>query len=135
MSQVTQGEGYSVANLDDLGDGPGFRKVRRDLGVEEFGINAIVMPTGIESEFHYHETQEELYFVHSGELEIEFGDGTVHRLGPGGIARVAAATHRKTRNVSGGDTVYVVVGAKGGYVGRDGRNPDGADGPAVTQIG
>jgi mannose-6-phosphate isomerase-like protein (cupin superfamily) len=135
MSQVTQGEGYSVANLDDLGDGPGFRKIRRDLDVEEFGINAIVMPTGIESEFHYHETQEELYFVHSGELEIEFGDGTVHRLGPGGIARVAAATHRKTRNVSGADTVYVVVGAKGGYVGRDGRNPDGADGPAVKQLG
>lgn len=135
MSQVTQGEGYSVANLDDLGDGPGFRKVRRDLGVEEFGINAIVMPTGIESGFHYHETQEELYFVHSGELEIEFGDGTVHRLGPGGIARVAAETHRKTRNVSGADTVYVVVGAKGGYVGRDGRNPDGADGPAVKQLG
>jgi mannose-6-phosphate isomerase-like protein (cupin superfamily) len=135
MSQVTQGEGYSVANLDDLGDGPGFRKVRRDLGVEEFGINAIVMPTGIESEFHYHETQEELYFVHSGELEIEFGDGTVHRLGPGGIARVAAATHRKTRNVSGADAVYVVVGAKGGYVGRDGRAPEGAVGPAVKQVG
>jgi uncharacterized cupin superfamily protein len=134
MSQVTQGEGYSVAHLDDLGDGPGFRKIRRELGVEEFGINAIVMPTGIESEFHFHDTQEELYFVHSGELEIEFGDGTVHRLGPGGIARVAAATHRKTRNVSGADAVYVVVGAKGGYVGRDGRNPDGADGPAVTQI-
>jgi mannose-6-phosphate isomerase-like protein (cupin superfamily) len=135
MSQVTQGEGYSVANLDELGDGPGFRKVRRDLGVEEFGINAIVMPTGIESGFHFHETQEELYFVHSGELEIEFGDGTVHRLGPGGVARVAAATHRKTRNVSGADVVYVVVGAKGGYVGRDGRNPEGADGPAVKQIG
>lgn len=134
MSQVMQGDGYSVANLDDLGDGPGFRKIRRDLGVEEFGINAIVMPTGIESEFHFHDRQEELYFVHSGELEIEFGDGTVHRLGPGGIARVAAATHRKTRNVSGGDTVYVVVGAEGGYVGRDGRNPDGADGPSVRQV-
>lgn len=134
MSQVMQGDGYSVANLDDLGDGHGFRKVRRDLGVEEFGINAIVMPTGIESEFHYHDQQEELYFVHSGELEIEFGDGTVHRLGAGGIARVAAATHRKTRNVSGEDVVYVVVGAKGGYVGRDGRQPEGEPGPAVRQI-
>ena len=134
MSQVTQGEGYSVANLDDIGDGPGFRKVRSALGVEEFGINAIVMPTGIESGFHYHETQEELYFVHSGEIEIEFGDGTVHKLGPGGFARVAAATHRKTRNVSGADAVYVVVGAKGGYVGRDGRNPNGDAGPGVRQI-
>lgn len=134
MSQVMQGDGYAVANIGDLGDGPGFRKIRPALGVEEFGINAIVMPPGIESGFHYHDEQEELYFVHSGELEIEFGDGTVHKLGPGGVARVAAATHRKTRNVSDADTVYVVVGAKGGYVGRDGRNPDGDSGPAVRQI-
>ena len=134
MGNVTQGEGYAVANLDDLGDAPGFRKIRRELGVEEFGINAIVMPTGIESDFHYHDEQEELYFVHRGELEIEFGDGTAHRLGPGGMARVAAATHRKTRNVSGEDTVYVVVGAKGGYVGRDGRAPGDNDLARVRQI-
>ncbi|HEX2070679.1 MAG TPA: cupin domain-containing protein [Thermoleophilaceae bacterium] len=134
MSNVTQGEGYSVANLDDIGEGPGFRKIRRELGVEEFGINAIVMPSGIESDFHYHDEQEELYFVHSGELEIEFGDGTVHRLGPGGMARVAAATHRKTRNVSGGDAVYVVIGAKGGYVGRDGQAPDGNGLARVRQL-
>ena len=125
MSQVTQGEGYSVANLDDIGDGPGFRKVRSALGVEEFGINAIVMPTGIESGFHYHETQEELYFVHSGEIEIEFGDGTVHELAAGGIARVDASTHRKIRNRGDVDAVYVIVGGKGGYVGRDGQVPEG----------
>jgi mannose-6-phosphate isomerase-like protein (cupin superfamily) len=134
MSQVTQGDGYSVSNLDDLGDGPGFRKIRRGLGVEEFGINAIVMPPGIETDFHFHDEQEELYFLHAGELEIEFGDGTVHRLGPGGIARVAAATHRKTRNVGGVDAVYVVVGAKGGYVGRDGRAPEGEDLAGVRRI-
>jgi uncharacterized cupin superfamily protein len=135
MGNVTQGEGYSAANLDDLGDGPGFRKIRRELGVAEFGINAIVMPPGIESGFHYHDTQEELYFVHAGELEIEFGDGTVHRLGPGGIARVAAATHRKTRNVSDADAVYVVVGAKDGYVGRDGRDPSGEpEVPSVRRV-
>jgi len=134
MSHVTQGDGYSVADLDDLGEGPGFRKIRRKLGVEELGVNAIVMPPGIESDFHYHDEQEELYFVHSGELEIEFGDGTVHRLGPGGLARVAAATHRKTRNVSDADVVYVIVGAKGGYVGRDGRAPEGDDVARVRTI-
>jgi uncharacterized cupin superfamily protein len=134
MGKVTQGEGYAVANLDDLGEGPGFRKIRRELGVAELGVNAIVMPPGIESGFHYHDDQEELYFVHSGQLEIEFGDGTVHRLGPGGIARVDAATHRKTRNVSDADVVYVVVGAKGGYVGRDGRNSEGDAGPGVKRI-
>jgi mannose-6-phosphate isomerase-like protein (cupin superfamily) len=132
MSQVTKGEGYAVANLDDLGDGPGFRKVRQELEVAELGVNAIVMPPGIESGFHFHDTQEELYFVHSGELEIEFGDGTVHKLGPGGFARVDAPTHRKTRNVGTVDAVYVVVGAKDGYVGRDGRKPEGEE--TVRQI-
>ncbi len=49
----------------------------------------------------------------------------MHRLGPGGLARVAAATHRKIRNVGDADAVYVVVGAQGGYVGRDGQTPEG----------
>ncbi len=126
--EVTSGEGYSVANLDGLGDGPGFRKIRRALGVKEFGVNAIVMPPGIESGFHFHDEQEELYFVHKGEMEIAFGDGTEHRLGPGGMARVAAPVHRKLRNVGDEDAVYVIVGAKGGYVGRDGRRPEGDEG-------
>ena len=76
---VTEGEGYAVGRLDDLGDGPGFRKVRKGLGVTAFGVNAIVLPPGIETGFHYHDTQEELYFVHRGAVEIEFGDGSVHR--------------------------------------------------------
>lgn len=98
--EVREGDGYTVATLDALGAGPGFRKVRRALGVEELGVNAIVMPPGVEAGFHFHEEQEELYFVHSGTIEIEFGDGTVHELGPGGLARVAAATHRRVRNAT-----------------------------------
>ena len=121
------GDGYAVADLVDLGDGPGFRKIRRALGVEEFGVNAVVMPPGIETGFHSHERQEELYFVHSGTVEIEFGDGTTHQLGPGGLARVAAPTLRKVKNVADEDAVYVVVGAKGGYVGRDGIRPEGEE--------
>lgn len=134
MTNVTKGDGYAVANLDDLGDGPGFRKIRRELGVEELGINAIVMPPGIESGFHLHEQQEEVYFVHSGTIEIEFGDGTVHELGPGGLARVAAPVSRKVRNRGDVDATYVVVGAKGGYVGRDGKVPEGDDIGRVKQI-
>jgi uncharacterized cupin superfamily protein len=122
---ITAGDGFAVGSLDDLGDGPGFRKVRRELDVKEFGVNAIVMPEGMSSGFHYHDEQEELYFVHYGEIEIEFGDGTKHRLGAGGMARVDAPTHRKVENVGSGDAVYLVVGAKGGYIGRDGQVPEG----------
>jgi uncharacterized cupin superfamily protein len=85
---ITLGEGYAVGSLDDLGDGPGFRKVRKGLGVTAFGVNAIVMPPGIATGFHYHEKQEELYFLHRGELEIEFGDGSVHRLNAGSATSV-----------------------------------------------
>jgi len=127
MSNVTKGDGYAIANLDDIGEGAGFRKVRRELDVAEFGVNAIVMPPGIESGFHFHDTQEELYFVHSGVVEIEFGDGTVHELGAGGMARVDAPVHRKLRNTGDVDAVYVIVGAKGGYVGRDGQRPEGEE--------
>ncbi len=122
---MVSGDGFAVASLDELGEGPGFRKIRRGLDVKEFGINAIVMPEGMSSGFHFHDEQEELYFVHSGQIEMEFGDGSKHRLDAGGMARVDAATHRKVENVGTGEAVYVIVGAKDGYVGRDGQVPDG----------
>ncbi len=124
---VRQGDGYAVGNLDDLGDGPGFRKIRKGLGVTAFGVNAIVLPPGIETGFHYHETQEELYFVHRGAVEIEFGDGAVHELSEGSLARVDAATVRKLRNVGDVDAIYVCAGGSDGYVGRDGRVREGEE--------
>jgi uncharacterized cupin superfamily protein len=124
---VTRGAGYAVAHLEDLGEGPGFRKVRKGLGVTAFGVNAIVLPAGMETGFHFHDEQEELYFVHSGAIEMEFGDGSVQRLGAGGMARVDAATARKIRNVGDVDAVYLCAGGKDGYVGRDGRVPPGEE--------
>jgi quercetin dioxygenase-like cupin family protein len=126
--QVTVGEGYAVGDLDALGEGPGFRKVRKGLGVTAFGVNAIVMPAGYQSGRHYHDEQEELYFVHRGAIEMAFGDGTTHRLEEGGFARVDAPTVRSIRNVGEGEAIYLCAGGKDGYVGRDGRAPDGGDG-------
>ena len=91
--KVERGEGWSVANLDDLGEGPGFRKIRRPLGVTAFGVNAIVLPPSYATGSHFHDEQEELYFVHSGRVAIEFGDGSVQELEPGGLAWVDAPTH------------------------------------------
>lgn len=122
---VSRGEGYAVAHLDDLGAGPGFRKVRKGLGVAAFGVNAIVMPAGYASGFHYHDEQDELYFVHQGTMEIEFGDGSVHPLPAGTFAHVEAHTLRRLRNVGQGDAIYLCAGGKGGYVGRDGKLPEG----------
>ena len=122
---VIQGDGYAVANIDALADGPGFRKIRRALGVTAFGVNAIEIPPGYETGRHYHEQQEELYFVHRGRIEMTFNDESTHLLGPGGTARVDAAAVRKVKNVGEEPAVYLVVGGKDGYVGRDGQLPEG----------
>jgi len=132
---VVTGDGYAVGNIDDMADGPGFRKIRRELGVTAFGINAIAIPPGFATGRHYHDEQEETYFVHRGRIAMEFGDGSSHELGPGGVARVDAATVRRIRNVGDDEAVYVIAGGKDGYVGRDGQMPEGetsrfgADGP------
>jgi mannose-6-phosphate isomerase-like protein (cupin superfamily) len=125
-SEVVAGPGYAVGSLEALGEGYGFRKIRKGLDVKEFGANAIVMPPGYESNGHFHDKQEELYFVHRGRIAMTFGDGTTHELGAGGLARVDAATVRSIKNVGEDDAVFVIVGGKGGYVGRDGRLADGA---------
>jgi mannose-6-phosphate isomerase-like protein (cupin superfamily) len=128
---VVKGPGYALApDLDALGEGYGFRKVRKQLDVTAFGVNVLTLPPGYESGSHYHDQQEELYFVHRGTMLITFGDDSSHELREGGAARVDASTVRKTRNASDSeDLVYLVVGGKGGYVGRDGRAPEGETNP------
>jgi uncharacterized cupin superfamily protein len=119
------GDGWAVAHLDELGEGPGFRKVRAPLGVTAFGVNAIVLPPGYTTRRHYHERQQELYLVLEGEVEIAFGDGSKQTLGRGGLARVDPATIRQLRNTSDTDeATYFCVGGADGYVGRDGQVPD-----------
>ncbi|MEX2211400.1 MAG: cupin domain-containing protein [Gaiellaceae bacterium] len=117
--------GYRSASLDELG-GYGFRKIRQPLGVTAFGVNAIVYPPGADGVLHYHEEQDELYFVHSGTATFQVEDDTVE-LGPGGLVHVEAATPRKVSNRGDQDLVLLIVGGKGGYVGRDGQLLDPAD--------
>lgn len=119
--EVITGEGYAVANIAALGQGGGFRKIRQALEVKELGINAIVIPAGFGGRRHYHDEQEESYFIHQGTVEIEFGDGSTQRLGPGGIARIDAKTVRRFVNVGEDDLIFVAAGAKGGYVEHDGH--------------
>jgi uncharacterized cupin superfamily protein len=121
MGEAITGDGYAVSSLAEMGDGPGFRKVRRELGVTAFGINALVLPPGYETGTHYHDVQEETYFVHQGTVEFRFGDGTTHLVSAGGLARVDAATHRGMRNAGDIEAIVLVVGGKDGYVERDGQ--------------
>ena len=111
---------HSFSSVAELGEGYGFRKVRREMGVEAFGVNVLVMPPHYEGFFHYHDEQDELYFVHSGTAKVEV-DGVERTLGPGGLVHVSSTTPRKVSNAGDDDLVVLCVGAKGGYVGRDGH--------------
>jgi uncharacterized cupin superfamily protein len=117
---------YAFSSLDELGDGPGFRKVRAALGVTAFGINGIVMPAGHDGFLHWHDTQDELYFVHRGKVEVEV-EGETRVLGEGGFFHVESTTPRKVSNPFDDDAVLLAIGGKDGYVERDGHMVDEAD--------
>jgi mannose-6-phosphate isomerase-like protein (cupin superfamily) len=114
---------YHVSALDELGEGHGFRKVRAALGVTAFGVNAVVFPPRYEGPNHFHDTQDELYFVHRGTATFTF-DGDEREVGEGGLVHVESTTHRQISNRTDDDLVLLVVGGKGGYVERDGHLVD-----------
>ncbi len=117
---------HAITSLDELGEGPGFRKIRPALGVTAFGVNAIVMAPGHDGFLHYHDTQDELYFVHRGRVSVE-ADGETHELGEGGFFHVESTTPRKISNPFDDEAIVIAVGGKGGYVERDGHMVDEAD--------
>jgi mannose-6-phosphate isomerase-like protein (cupin superfamily) len=118
---------HSFGSIEELGAGPGFRKVRRALGVTAFGVNAVVYPPGFVGFNHFHDSQDELYFVHSGSARVEV-EGEERVLGAGGLCHVESTTPRRVSNASESeDLVLLVVGGKGGYVERDGHMVDEAD--------
>ena len=86
--------GYVFSSLDELGEGYGFRKIRRGLGVSAFGANALVMPPGFDGFLHYHDTQDELYFVHRER------PGSRSTASHGSSARAASCTSSRRRRGS-----------------------------------
>jgi mannose-6-phosphate isomerase-like protein (cupin superfamily) len=125
---------YAFSSLDELGEGYGFRKIRTALGVTAFGVNAIVMPPGHEGFLHYHDEQDELYFVHRGTASFEV-EGETRELGPGGLAHVESTTPRRVSNAGAEELVLLVIGGKGGYVERDGHLVDEADAERRASFG
>ena len=119
--------GHGFGSIDELGEGHGFRKVRAPLGITAFGANVIVYPPGFRGFHHFHDTQDELYFVHSGSARVEV-EGEDRILAPGGLVHVESTTQRRVSNASEtDDLVMLVIGGKGGYVERDGHMVDEAD--------
>jgi mannose-6-phosphate isomerase-like protein (cupin superfamily) len=118
--------GHRFSSLDELGEGYGFRKIRQALDVSAFGANAIVMPPGFEGFLHYHDVQDELYFVHQGTARFEVDDEK-RIVGPGALVHVESTTPRKLSNAGEDDLIVIVVGGNDGYVERDGHLVNQAD--------
>ena len=114
---------FRISSFDELGDGYGFRKVRAALGVTAFGVNGIVFPPRYEGPNHFHDTQDELYFVHRGTATFTI-DGDEHVVGQGGLVHVESTTPRAISNRTDDELVLLIVGGKGGYVERDGHLVD-----------
>src|SRR3954465_2910592 len=92
VRDVIEGDGYAVGHLDGLGEGYGFRKIRKGLGAAALGVNAIVHPPGYEGNSPFHGAKEELFFVHRGRVHLQLGDGTSHVLDEGADDRVDTHT-------------------------------------------
>jgi mannose-6-phosphate isomerase-like protein (cupin superfamily) len=119
---------HAFGSLDELGEGPGFLKIREPLGVTAFGVNAIVLPPRFDGFLHYHDTQDELYFVHRGRVRVEV-EGETRDLGEGGLFHAESTTPRKVSNPFDEEAIVLAVGGKGGYIARDGHlvNPEDAE--------
>ncbi len=116
--------GLTFASLSPL-PGERFLSLRRELGIESFGINLISLEPGQRGRIHAHERQEEAYLVVEGELTLLVAAGESdafesHTLGEGRIARVAPALRRQLVNASDARVVVLALGGSGEHVGRDG---------------
>jgi mannose-6-phosphate isomerase-like protein (cupin superfamily) len=119
--------GYRTGTTDEL-EGGFLKKVREPLGITAFGTNVLVLPPGTEWFDHFHERQDELYFVHAGRAAFRV-DGDEFELGPGGLCHVESTTPRQVANAGDDDLVVLIVGGSGGYVSRDGQLVNPADLP------
>ena len=109
--------GYTIRSLEEipdvLGDYPGEMRMSAasDLGTEQVGFTWRRMPplTGGKGSYgHRHKTQEEVYFVMSGELQFKLGDEVIDV--PAGTAvRVAPGTVRSVWNEQAEDAELLIV--------------------------
>ncbi len=113
---ITTGEGWAIApTLDSLGDGM-FRRVRPQLGLTAFGMNVKVMQPEASSKLHLHTEQQEVIFVHEGEIHVTFGSEDTHVVGVGGIVVIEPGTPHVVRVSSSRPAVLVMMGGKDGVV-------------------
>jgi len=112
-------DGVSFAQLG-VADGDRFQRLRHELGVTTFGLNAIAFAPGQAGRIHRHARQEEVYLVLEGELSLMV-EGEEHRLGQGALARVAPGVRRQLVNRRPERLLLLALGGAHEHEGRDGE--------------
>ena len=109
-----------------------FQSLRRELGVESFGMNLIVFQPKQRGRIHAHERQEEVYLVLAGEFTL-IVDGEERVFGADEVVRVGPDVRRQLVNAGGKPLVLLALGGSGEHAGRDGRAWTSweADGPGA----
>jgi mannose-6-phosphate isomerase-like protein (cupin superfamily) len=92
--------------------------LRRELDLESFGINLMVLQPGKRLRVHTHERQDEVYLVLEGTLTL-IVEGEPHELGVDQLARVGPGTRRQLTNPTAEKVVILALGAAGKHEGRD----------------
>ena len=111
--------GASFTTLDyDAGER--FVRLRKDLGVESFGLNLMLLEPGQRGRVHRHERQEEVYVVLEGMLTLELEGGETHTLEPRDAARVAPDVRRQLSNRGDEQVALLALGGAHPHEGRDG---------------
>lgn len=96
-----------------------FQTLRRELDLESFGINLMVLRPRKRLRVHTHERQDEVYLVLEGTLTLMI-EGEPHELGVDQLARVGPGTRRQLTNPTAEKVVILALGAAGKHEGRDG---------------
>jgi quercetin dioxygenase-like cupin family protein len=104
----------------DVGGDERFVSLRRELGVESFGMNLIVLQPRQRGRIHSHDLQEEVYLVLEGQLTLAV-EGDEHTLGRGQLVRVAPHVRRQLVNRGTERLLLLALGGAGEHVGRDGH--------------
>jgi uncharacterized cupin superfamily protein len=110
--------GVNVTSLD-MEPGERFQTLRRELGVEGFGLNLMRFEPGERGRIHRHERQEEVYLVLEGELTLVV-EGEERVLRQHDVARVERQVRRQLVNRGPGRLRLLALGGSGEHVGRDG---------------
>lgn len=96
-----------------------FQSLRRELDLESFGINLMILRPGQRLRIHRHERQDEVYLVLEGTLTLLI-EGAPHELGVDQLARVGPGTRRQLTNPHPERLVILALGGAGKHEGRDG---------------